>query len=494
MKTINSYLGHEILPNAEVNKKYLEKIIFKEMIKDFLSKIIDVISKFFTRKNSKSNFKYPDLYSHFDARAGVRYEILKNNVFEWSLSDLFVPFQMIGKKYSQELALEMNDMILKNIGDQNKIRKIFKVMCRVYVSADENAALRYLKIAVNAHNEKLAEIITNVLEKKNSTTIPMIDGYALLKRTNEGKAKESDDFFTKLTINYLLGKSGSLKPDTDDNINVTDSPVSLDGTGKSLSELVGVAEGISNEDLNERGLEAVIEKFKKDNPEITHIPVISTIVEQGVTEPVWIRELVQNSRDALNRNQSTEKDINIRSFLTENDWIVSVKDTAGMDLATLLKVLLVPDTSISAETKSGGFFGIGFFTTFSNADTVVVQSGLNGKVHEITMKVVRNKDTNEITGVQDFVVKEFNDPNNEYKGTIVKVKRSLASMSMEECNFEDMYLQYYAKLMLGGVSDKNILWNGEKINEKMEDLAKSGKVKIRIGRGEDTLNRLTKDE
>jgi hypothetical protein len=123
--------------------------------------------------------------------------------------------------------------------------------------------------------------------------------------------------------------------------------------------------------------------------EIVARELCKTANSQDRSSLMWVRELVQNSRDALREEQgessASEDTIEIESFYRDGFFGTTVRDPVGMSLHNLVYNLLVPDNSSkSSSLNLSGFFGHGFYTAFLGASQVEITTSLgDGTAYEM---------------------------------------------------------------------------------------------------------------
>lgn len=217
----------------------------------------------------------------------------------------------------------------------------------------------------------------------------------------------------------------------------------------SVSELAVLRRGNhTSENITLKELEEGINKLRsKKNINFENvnqqkkISIQSIIKSQSGVRYLWVRELLQNARDAMDKafkeiekNPTTKAyisaDIDISHYLTKNEateeyyFVIGVRDKAGgMNLWQIINLLLMPESSDPQKKalQLTGQFGIGFFTIFSDADRVEVRTGQGngsskGSSFKIQMRIVKNEEGE----VKDIIVESFDEFHDFYKGTEVK--------------------------------------------------------------------------
>jgi hypothetical protein len=123
--------------------------------------------------------------------------------------------------------------------------------------------------------------------------------------------------------------------------------------GASIGRLIAAARSATAAELDEGGLSSFAQAHEALEPQAAaDLASIQGVARgQGISAPVWIRELVQNARDAvregLRHGRAVAAKVDIRSYLSEDGarWTVSVRDGLGMPLSRLIKKMLIPDAS-----------------------------------------------------------------------------------------------------------------------------------------------------
>ncbi len=220
-------------------------------------------------------------------------------------------------------------------------------------------------------------------------------------------------------------------------------------------------------------MELVMERSGDIRPEeaaLQQEQIRKTIYGQDTSEYVCMRELVQNSRDAM-RWAGMPGPIKVRSFITPvaRERVVSVEDPVGMSLSTLLGPLFVIDeTTKTGGSDASGMFGMGFYTVFAASDVVRIQtSSGDGKVFFVEIA----KDP---AGV--FAVTGFEQRSGEYKGTRIESVRKPAEG--EDPFLEAVFIADSLVRYCGAVRDADIEFNGRKIGD---DLSLVGSAETAMG-------------
>jgi serine/threonine protein kinase len=159
---------------------------------------------------------------------------------------------------------------------------------------------------------------------------------------------------------------------------------------------------------------------------------------QDPEEYVFIRELLQNSRDAILaeeavRASNIEQDrrrIGVQVRLVRHGKKIKteviVSDPVGMDIGILLNFLAIPNRSSKVEEFLTGFFGHGFFTALKESEEVrVCTSTGDGKLITMVLLPVLDEEERVITDINYEIYEE----NKSIQGTeIIWRKRGEASV------------------------------------------------------------------
>jgi len=236
------------------------------------------------------------------------------------------------------------------------------------------------------------------------------------------------------------------------------------------------------------------------------IGISGAITAQSADEMIFLRELIQNSRDemraweGMGRSLNGAKKIGVRSYLNKDRWILSVTDPCGMDVERIVKKVLTPgettrgsDLSIKdAETLFAGRFGWGFFTVFEDCSEVCIRTFYGGKGYEFRLRprysAVGKEGNKTLLGISVIEAKEYNS-SEAFRGTeIQRIKylkdyvdpndldgskdTNVRRYSLPEVMFEHARAKAMLTRYVGAVSDVEISWKigGSSIlvNEKKE--------------------------
>jgi hypothetical protein len=207
-----------------------------------------------------------------------------------------------------------------------------------------------------------------------------------------------------------------------------DGPVSH-SQSTSLAQLVDTVRRVSRYgEINSlQEIESPADPLPTAGLHLIERELCKTATSQDRSSMMWIRELVQNARDALRRvateDPTTIKpSIEIDSFYDGKHFGTTVRDPVGMSLHELVYYLLSPDNSSKTGTSAlAGFFGQGFYTTFLGASQVVVKTSLgDGRIFEIVLGCEHDAQG----GLSKISILSLDETNGEFKGTeITRLER-----------------------------------------------------------------------
>ena len=229
----------------------------------------------------------------------------------------------------------------------------------------------------------------------------------------------------------------------------------------------------------------------------------SAIQGQDKTRRAWVRELIQNSRDAMRREREqgrlgkTEGTIEVRNFINNGDWVYSIRDTAGMNLWHLLRYYFPLDQTSKDHLKDTGNLGQGNYTLFADFDKVFIRtSDGEGLIHEIVIE--RSKEQGPVIGRWDVL-------RGNYKGTEI---RRIKSVKNSDPQLESLFIQEALENFAGAVQspesrellgekpllrDFEITYNDQSFSESIEMTSGSnlgnGFGVVAVGRGQDAARR-----
>jgi hypothetical protein len=219
----------------------------------------------------------------------------------------------------------------------------------------------------------------------------------------------------------------------------------------------------------------------------------SGIIEGQSSPDICLRELVQNSRDAILEAKKTGKKVSERVDIDayfdkdEKESVVSVQDYVGIiDLSKIVKYLLKFDSSDKGKVmddESLGMFGKGFFTVFEGADEVRITTGVGGKVYNIVIDVGKNA-----KGDVSLTIKEFkklervrDKSGGLFRGTLIqRVKKHTGENVLEQAGYEMFLFNIFLHAYVSSFSDQEveIYYEDECLNKVYDEIAEQ-KIKVK---------------
>ncbi|NQT32979.1 MAG: ATP-binding protein, partial [Candidatus Omnitrophica bacterium] len=236
-----------------------------------------------------------------------------------------------------------------------------------------------------------------------------------------------------------------------------------------LSAYFGKGEDIDAKDIKEDGVSSESLRAKAARGQITQ-----SVNYQDHEQFVFIRELLQNSRDAVveeerrqseldeSERESVNKTIEITTGTVEDKEGVKkaeivIRDFIGMSTRQVINYLLIPNRSSKAGEESlTGFFGHGFFTALREAEEVVVRTSRgDGKVTVVRLIPQFDSEEGVITGV-DY---ELYLSEGDFKGTEVVWRKRESPTSIDNALLSGR-VKMFSRTIEGSV---DIEHNGEKV-------------------------------
>lgn len=215
--------------------------------------------------------------------------------------------------------------------------------------------------------------------------------------------------------------------------------------------------------------------------------------EQG--ENLWIRELIQNSRDAIRkawregRLLEGQGEIIVESYKRGPEWVVEVKDPAGMSVHILANYFFPLDESEKVMGQDAGRFGQGLYTLFGDFDEVRIKTSMgDGHIQEIT--VIRDKQGR-------LKVKSWEEKLGSYRGTEIRRIKRLDRRQEIPVELEAAFVTHGVYEYGGSVQNVKISYQGERINDNLKEKAfvdVGNWGKLRILESPSRLARITQDE
>lgn len=185
---------------------------------------------------------------------------------------------------------------------------------------------------------------------------------------------------------------------------------------------------------------------------------------------LWIRELLQNSLDAIRNSPATAnnnvvmRQSLVKDFETGTDNLaITIEDYIGMGLNEVINYLLIPNNSSKGD-EDVGKFGVGFFTIFKNAKAVNIKTSKgNGQTNYFNIKPIRNKQGKIIDLDVAITVRE-----EDYQGTSVQKIVDTAMPHMEASFAKSAFYSHGA---LVDADQFKLLYNEDQINHPTPLLA-----------------------
>ncbi|MBI4387093.1 MAG: hypothetical protein HY551_06900 [Elusimicrobia bacterium] len=273
---------------------------------------------------------------------------------EWSLAHLFLSPEAARAPIAAQARARLDQLVRDNISRPDWLRRAFELVDRVYRLGIDSPSVvvgHYIDM-IGAVPELLDDLREAVLEPISLVDGARVEPVGYLYRYDPRRAQGLPPA-TQLYLQMLKNGPESLLRRESEGAPQGPPAFVLDGRGESLSRLIAAARKLSEEQIDRAGLEGFARVFHALSPrERADLSSIRGVVmNQGLSAPVWVRELVQNARDAVREARRAGRDaaatVRLRSFLSQDGsrWIVSVRDGAGMRLSRLLKALLVPEAT-----------------------------------------------------------------------------------------------------------------------------------------------------
>ncbi|MCK5219833.1 hypothetical protein KAR10_09925, partial [bacterium] len=247
-------------------------------------------------------------------------------------------------------ALDEND----DAANQNHLRESLEPISQIYFTGSDNAneiANRYLDIWETDNYSDLATALGVQLMRKIEVKgeAGPVRGVRFLVRPRE--IWKDLPHALEFALGVLQeGTENALKEEASGEIS-WEPRVVLSGQGDSLAKMIYLTKKFSGEEIKQKGLEFIKQKYSRlpSETEYSTKDITGAVNNQDKASAVWIRELVQNSRNALRRllgglGKASGK-IEIRSYINRGKWIFSVFDPVGMPLDKILKKLLTPEAT-----------------------------------------------------------------------------------------------------------------------------------------------------
>ena len=288
---------------------------------------------------------------------------------EWSPARLFLSPDGARAPIEAATRARLDALARANVARPQWLRELFELVDRVYrldIGSPDAVVGHYLDL-VEAVPELLDDIRRALL-----APLPLGDGSRVeplgyLNDYNQERTRGLPPA-TQLYLQMLKNGAESLLRREKDDAPQGPPSFALDAREESLSRLIAAAQRAPAAELDGEGLAAFARRFETlAEGERSDLSSVRGVVRsQGISAPVWIRELIQNARDAIRETRRTgravEPKIVLRSFLSEDGarWIVSVRDGVGMKLSRFLQAMLVPEaTTKTMADEVRGFLALG---------------------------------------------------------------------------------------------------------------------------------------
>ncbi|MBI1882953.1 MAG: hypothetical protein HYS08_01955, partial [Chlamydiae bacterium] len=224
--------------------------------------------------------------------------------------------------------------------------------------------------------------------------------------------------------------------------------------------------------------EQYLQAVQKKKTDAVESEIASAQEGQDTTDQLYLRENVQNARDAMDEKE-IEGPVEVDSYIekgTEN-WVVSVEDKAGTDIGTFLSDFFVPDLTTKKGKGLAGIMGQGVYTNFLDFDELRIKTGTgkNGKAYYAVLHRDRSG---------KIILKSLEEVNDSYQGT--RIERVKRQWNIEESAVWNALTASNLRRYVGGVSDREILFRGNRMNDPLTVLSevktKWGTLSIKLSK------------
>lgn len=286
----------------------------------------------------------------------------------WSPARLFMSLHGARSAIDVSIRERLDALARANVSRPEWLREVFELVDRVYrldIGSPDAVAGHYLDL-LEAVPELLGDVREAMLPPILTTDGSYGERLAYLNVTDAGILRSLPPAIQLFRQILKDGAESLLRREKDDAPTGPYFPLPMQG--QSLSRLIAAARKASASELDELGLPGFERTFSglAENEAADLSSVRGVVRSQGISAPVWIRELIQNARDALREarrlGRPVEPRIALRSFLSEDGsrWIVSVRDGVGMKLSRFLQAMLVPEaTTKTMADEVRGFLALG---------------------------------------------------------------------------------------------------------------------------------------
>ncbi len=459
----------------------------------------------YVEKLKRLNKKYP--YIPFDDKPRISFRWLSDESF-WFLLLGFKRTIINNDEKLQKVLSTLDKKSLEDMGDY-----IMK-LCRTTLDDDKLLDNILTMLKIYAVDKKFMLSIGDKLfaDKSDSTIFGDNFWYYELafntykKILSDLKSRRSDnlhpdfDLFNIMRTQWLppdvrsfvdfLKKWGEfLKPD-ESHVEVWNESVTI-----NLQEIMGLF-SFFNKDLHDihtleklQDSQHALQAKSYKLHELYAKRIASTIEGQDKWRMLRIRELIQNSRDALLKSWLDAKYANIE-FFSENGYRTSrFTDPVGMNLYEVINYLLVPGKSGKEASEWTWMFGQWFYTTAIGAKEIRVKTSKgDGETIYLSMKPIYDKEGRII----DFQI-SLDQRKEAFQWTIIeRVDENQSVMG----NLKAMIGTNNILKYVGNVDDIDIAYNGEKIQHEKKDFLELEIPEfgtLQIFEPKDKISRLTKD-
>lgn len=218
--------------------------------------------------------------------------------------------------------------------------------------------------------------------------------------------------------------------------------------------------------------------------------IFSTIEWQDKSSMVWLRELTQNSRDAILKDWNSSKKIDFEFYNVAWAWACCAQDSVGMSVYEVFNYLLTPWESSKWKDASVWMFGQWFYSLAVWAKEIKLKTS-NWNWHVLYLKMIPIY--NDQDSIIDFDI-NIEIKKEQFKWTLIE---RLDSSSIIWWNIRAMIWLNNMQKYVWNVSDVDIIYNWNTINNKNLILVDQVEVPwfgvMKLHETKDNIERLTKD-
>jgi predicted unusual protein kinase regulating ubiquinone biosynthesis (AarF/ABC1/UbiB family)/Zn-dependent protease with chaperone function len=319
------------------------------------------------------------LLRRLDAEARARVPALRARLSRWSPAFLFMPGSMVGLQsvVFNSTIDRMNRFVADNATDPDRLRSVLGYVAEIFreghiafgpfVPMEQygdmlNACVNhYLDAAERSASFEAALRETLAAQTPHPRDADIGNALPWLFRPVEEWKALSPEIQAALNV---LRNGGEPILDGDDHRPPQARPGGLYPAAQDRHSLARMVAGVrhrSAAEINEGGVEKAHVWYNSAPTDAQSDSLLKTVDNQASPRPTWIRELVQNARDALRTaiaqgRRVAHRDIRIRSFRKGSRWYTEVEDGVGMPLNILLQVLLDPDNTTKTPEQQAEAF------------------------------------------------------------------------------------------------------------------------------------------